>query len=82
MDKIREALYKLAVFVPSNAVVYISEGLKERHFTKVSGTTVIIEHGRMALFNLIASSTEDSVFGLYRVPLNVNSKGQRPHQHQ
>ena len=70
----RETRYKLAVFVPSNAVVYISEGIKETDKKKVSGTTVIIEHGEMGLFNFIASPTDDSVFGLYRIPLNVNSQ--------
>jgi hypothetical protein len=72
----REIRYKLAVFVPSNAVVYISEGSKETNYKKVSGTTVIIEHGKMALLNFIASSTDDSIFGLYRMlvasPTTIN----------
>ena len=77
----REIRYKLAVFVPSNAVVYLSEGSKETDSKKVSGTTVIIEYGKMALFNFIASSTDDSVFGLHRIPLNLNSQHHH-HHHQ
>ena len=69
----------LAVQVPSNAAVYIM-GRTFNSFTKVSGTTVTIQPDRSIMFYFQARTTEDSVFGLSRVPRAV--KGSHHGRHQ